>query len=695
MIEYPIQLAGGLDTEAPSLKIPPGCLIGSENYETKVEGGYERQRGIERYDGRPRPSDAEVSIIGCDGVWGGAAVVGASVAGAISGATGVICYITTTVMAVTKVTGTFRSGENITVGGITVGLSTGEPSTSQLVLNEMLAGAADEYRGDIEVVPGEGPVCGVCVVDDVLYAFRNNVGSTKQVVWKATTAGWVAIDYPDLYLVGFNNGSDDMYAGFESGVTTVSDLVGNTAVVHKVVVQGSDTGTFGYLVLRGPSTPDPLNATPPPGFATALSSGPGLRLLYNTYTDYGQHTLRPSGRWQFRPYQFSEAGIASGSTPVYGVDLTADGGGGNFIEFDGQAVVPIFASDPDLALYPERLECHKNHLFLAIRKSLWFSAIGNPYSFTVFDGGGEVVIGDFVTEMMSIQGSEDQGAMLVCCANKSQVVYGNDSSDWKMVPLSREVGAKAYSMRQLGQTLAFDEQGVRDFSPTQSFGNFGFNTVTNHIKRKLRGKTVTASVISRVHNRYRLFFDDGTFLSGTPGKRWSWTFGRYPFTVLFADEFEINGVSRVFVSGDDGYVYECDVGRSFDGEAIEAWAKTAYAHMGKPGMRKAFRRFDLDIVGESAGEMQIQPDYSFGDTNLDAVNAASVANVPVPPPASPWDIGSWDNGTWDGQYVTRVRCRRPGVGENVSLLFYSNSASELSHTLQSVTDYFLPRRQTR
>ena len=285
--------------------------------------------------------------------------------------------------------------------------------------------------------------------------------------------------------------------------------------------------------------------------------------------------------------------------------------------------------------------------------------------------------------------------MLALCANKSQVIYGNDATDWKMVPLSQEVGAKPYSAQQLGQVLAFDEQGVRDFSPTQAFGNFAFNTLTNHIKRKTVGLTVTASVISKKLGRYRLFFDDGTFLVGTPGKRWSWTFGRYPFTVLNAYEAEIDGESRIFMSGDDGYVYEADVGRSFDGEAIEAWMKTAYAHLGKPGLRKAWRRFDVDLVGESAGEIKMQPDFSFGDTAIDQGLSATYSDEPIPPPASPWDIGQWDLGAWDGQYLSRARFRLPGVGENVSLLFYSNSDQELSHTVQSVSEHWLPRRRTR
>lgn len=686
MTEYPIQLSGGLDTETSALKKAPGNLIGVENYESKVEGGYDRVRGYERYDGRPAPSAAEITIIGCDGTWASTAIVTASVAGALSGATGVICYATSTIIAVTKVTGTFLTGENITISGTAVGISRLEPSVTQGVLNAMYAGAAAIYRTDITTVPGEGPVCGVCVVDDTVFAFRNNVGSTAQVVWQATSAGWVAITYPNLYKVGFTVGS-----GTYSGGADTLTQGGNTAVVHRVQINSGsfDAGDAeGWLILRAASTPGALSggAASMTGATMTLSSGFGA---------YQAATLLPSGRWQFVSYQFTEIGAVPVGIPAYGVDLTEDGtGGGNFIEFDGQCAIPISTGNNGLG-GPSRIAAHKNHLWIGLRRSLWFSGINNPYSWSVFTGGGEIGIGSEATNMRSLQGSEDQGAMLVLCDNKSMVIYGNDATDWKMVPLSQEVGAKAYSAQQLGQALAFDEQGVRDFSPTQAFGNFAFNELTNHIKRKLTGLTVTASVISKKLGRYRLFFDDGSFLVGTPGKRWSWTFGRYPFTVLTAYEAEIDGESRIFMTGSDGYVYEADVGRSFDGVAIEAWMKTAYAHMGKPGMRKAWRRFDVDIVGESSGEIKLQPDFSYGDTAIDQGLAARYTDEPIPPPASPWDIGQWDTGAWDGQYLSRARFRLPGVGENVSLLFYSNSAQELSHTVQSVSEHFLPRRKTR
>lgn len=60
--EY-IPLLGGEDLVTPQLSINPGALTFSTNYEPGLVYGYRRIDGVERCDGRPRPSDASYWII--------------------------------------------------------------------------------------------------------------------------------------------------------------------------------------------------------------------------------------------------------------------------------------------------------------------------------------------------------------------------------------------------------------------------------------------------------------------------------------------------------------------------------------------------------------------------------------------------------------------------------------------------------
>lgn len=682
MRTHPIQLRGGLDTSTAPMSVPEGCLIGSENYQERVvEGGYERVRGYERFDGQPRPSDAQKAVLLADGTWAPSAAAGVIVTGAISGTAGVVCYRSDTLLGVTKLTGPgFQEGEQILVGASSAGANGGTASVDPLVMNDIAAGAEAIYRADIGQVPGSGPVCGACVVAGEVFALRNTADGTAQALWRATNAGWVAV--PLHNTVRFSAGSLASYAG-QSFTLTQGPV---TATVYKLMVETGDLAdgdAAGTLVVGAPS-----GGTLAAGAATGMSGDFTLTLD----DEPAQITLAPGGRWQFKPYRFSLV-PTSVDEVVFGVDRT-DAGGGNFIEFDGTIVAPITAGG---IAGPWRIEAHKNHLFVVHeRTSVQFSALGDPYRWSVLRGAGEMLAGERVTELLSVQGSEDQAAMLVTCLNRTFILYGNTSADFKLTPLSRQVGAKQYSAQAFSDPIALDDQGMRSFQATDTFGNFTYNTLTNHIRRQVVGKVPTASAIDRDGGRYRCFFDDGSWLSGTPGKRrWSWMPCRYPFVVSIAQDWELTGETVILAGGDTGYLYMLDRGRSFDGEAIEAWMKTAYAHFGAPHQRKAFRSVGVEIRGESAGLLKVQADFSYGDSAISAKAPAYVTNNPVPPPATPWDLGEWDNGTWDSQYSTMLQVRSEGVGENVSLTFYSNAANELSHHITVAIHYFLPRRMRR
>lgn len=203
----PFILVGGLDQVSSALTLKPGVARDALNFECGINGGYTRIAGYERFDGRPSPS--------AQGYWvlkptiTGTIVVGNTVTGATSAATGVVAAIDTVTvpgtayLVITKLTGTFTAaGENIKVGAATVGhipgaeSRNGAPNAKQDVL--YTTAAANIYRADILVVPGSGPILGVWMYNDITYAFRNNAGGTAAVMYKATGSGWTLVTTPAL-----------------------------------------------------------------------------------------------------------------------------------------------------------------------------------------------------------------------------------------------------------------------------------------------------------------------------------------------------------------------------------------------------------------------------------------------------------------------------------------------------------------
>lgn len=660
--EFP--LGGGLDTETPVRQLAPGNLLGSDGYECKVGGGYARLGGVERYDGRASPSAAPIVVVLVEGP-SGTLVVGDSVLGTPSGATGTVVWYSNGLLALVSVTGTFKTGDTLSVGGIYRGVAHMEPSVMPDQTNAMQGAAADWFRAFITKVPGylNTPVRGVGVLDGLVYAFRD-FDATTQKVYKATVAGWVEV--PLLQRIAFTAGTAEVIEG-----DTLS-RGGVTATVRRVVAQAGDwTGgdpSSGWLIISGASGTFTAGA--------ATSSSGGVLTLSGAQT---QIVLTAGGRWELKPYNFG----GGDTMRLYGADGVND-----IIEFDGTVLAPIPVTMPVKAKY---LELHQQQLWAAFGTSVQHSGIGSPYPWTVLSGSEELGMGDTVTGLKSVAGSATESALLVTSKNRSAAIYGN-TTGYEMRGLSAEVGAAPYTLQEIGKVVALDTAGVRDFTPTQAFGNFKSQTLTDHLKRLVNNLTARASVLSKATGRYRLFLSDGRMLTGAPGKRWSWTFSRFPFGVNVACEGEINGQSQVYIGCDDGYVRQMDVGRSMDGAALSYWAKLPYTVLGSSGWRKNGTHITVELAGASFGQLKATVEVDYGKTER---LEARVEIATIPPPASLWDIGNWDLGVWDGQAGEQTMFRIRWAGENVATTFYGESATELPHELNSVNLWHRMRRRVR
>ncbi len=658
---FAVSLSGGLDVETPVVARAPGWLVASEGYEPKVGGGYARLGGCERYDGRPSPSSASIVVIGAQNGFE-AMTPGDSLAGTPSGASGTVVWADASMVALIRVTGTFASGDSVAVSGVAKGIAILDPSFTALQQNDMLAAAEDFLRDEVGPVPGLAgtPVRGVCVLYDVLYAWRDHDALTQK-VFKATPTGWQEV--PLLQRIAFTNGTTEYAEG-----STLSKG-GVTATIKRVVVQGGDPEdwpglpTSGWFIISGASGT----------FTAGVAGGGGVATLSGAQE---QIVLASQGRWEMRTYNF----FGGLSRRIYGAD-----GKNDLIEFDGEVLAPIPVSMP---VKPVTLELHKQQLFAAFGTSIQSSAIGNPHLWTVITGSAELAMGDTVTGLISVAGSETEAAMLVTSRNSSSALYG-DAAEYRLSTLSKEVGAHPYTLQEIGKVIGLDTAGMRDFSPSQAFGNFSSATITDHIKSLATNLSARASVISKETGRYRLFLSDGRMLTGANGKRWAWTFSRIPFGVNVACEGEISGTTRVFIGCDDGYVREMDRGRSMDGESLTYWLKTTPTNMGTAGSRKQVANPTLEAATQSAGSLKIHLEPDYGDhERLETM----VASSDLPSPPTNWDVDNWDSGFWDGQSGQTLRLRTRATGETFSVTVFNESRTELPHEITSMN---LPHRMLR
>jgi hypothetical protein len=600
-----VKLEGGLDLLTPALQIPPGVCIDAGNFVPEISGGYKRVGGYERFDGRLKPSDAVYYMVTTSPQ--STIVVGDTITGVSSTNTAVvIAVVSTTSLVVTKLSGALTISETLNVSATPrctlLSYSLGG-ATDVLTDRQYLNLAATQYRNDIGVVPGSGPILGVWVYNGKMYAFRNNAGNTAAVMYVATTSGWQVVTTP------------------------------------------------------------------------ALVAG---------------------GRYEFVNYNFSGAANA---LKMYGCD-----GKNKAFQYDGTTFTQITSTaSPDT---PSHIAAHKNRLFLAILGSMFLSAPGAPTGVWAAVGStaAEIGIGDEITAMLPLPAdSSSGGAMAVYSRNKTAILYGSSTATWNIVSVSPDTGALAHTAKYVSMGIALDDRGVTSLSATQNFGNFAASSISKAVQPYIdkRVGLVTDSSVLRSQNQYRVYFSDGSGLAFhlENGQM------RGVLPIIYPDPVscivsgeDIDGAEVVFFGSSNGYVYQTEVGSSFDGVAIESWIRLAFNAERGPTTRKRWRRASLETRIPSYAKIYMAYEQDYGDYSL-PVAATSLEEfaqtVETPGGGGFWDQFTWDEFTWDSPLISPPIYDLNGTSRNISLLFFSNDAYSEPFTLQSVNLHYTPRRIQR
>jgi len=671
-----IALNGGLDVVTPPLRKDPGLCILAQNFEQATNGGYRRIAGYERYDGHARPSDASYTVIACtfsDTISSGDTVVGGT-----SAATGTAIAITSTYVVLTKVTGTYQSGEALRVGGVTKATATGSPvaggAPSALLDATYLNLAADVYRSLISAVPGEGRVRGVVQFNDVVYAFRNNTGSTATRIYKSTSSGWSLVT---LYNeISFTAGGASQPA---EGTTLTQG--GVTATIKRVVATTAST-TWATNTAAGR-----LIITTPSGgaFAAGAATIGGVNVMLSGASS--AITLQPNGSYEFIIENF---GGAVNTSRIYGCDGVNRG-----FEFDGDVYVPITTGMTTDA--PSHVRSHMSHLFFAFDASSQHSSPGTPYIWSVVLGAGEIGVGDAITGYATLPGDQTAGALAIMSRNRAHILYGTGTSNWVLTRYRQEMGAYANTVQDIGLTVFLDDRGLMSLATTQKFGNFAANTLSDRVRPRMNELRVsaTASCISRDLNQYRIFFSSGNafYMTVSQGR----VLGIMP--QLFPDPVrcvwsgeQSDGAEAIYFGSDDGVVYQMEKGTSFDGDAIEYYFTLAYNHAGMPRVMKKYRHAMLEVQGSSYVEFQLGYSLGYGTTNIDQPGNQSMTTIFA---STYWDAFTWDAFTWDGTTLLPSEIDIGGDAENIAVTIYGSSDMYAPFTVTGAILHYTPRRALR
>lgn len=663
---------GGLDQETPAWKVKPGHVRESNNYEQSIEGGYQDVTGYERFDGQTAPSTAAYSVM--DVTISGSITVGDTLTGATSGATGVVVAVVTTTtpdyVVMTKVTGTFQSGENLEVSAsveaVAASVASVDGATTTVLHAQYTNLAADAYRADIAAVPGQGAILGVRQLNGVVYAFRNAVGGATAALYKQTSGGWSLVDLG--LQVSFTGGGA---AEISEGDVITGATSGATATVRRV---GHVSGTWagddevGYLILSGQTGT----------FAAENLNTPTQSNIATIAADSAAITLLPGGAYEFYNSNYADS---QGNQRIYGCDGVNPG-----FEFDGTYFAPVRTGmTVDV---PTHVIVHKQHLFFSFKSSVQHGGIGTPFNWTLRAGATELVTDGTITGFKREPGSQGNGALLICNRNRLHILYGTSTTDWELISFRDEVGAFPGTIQQVGSTMFLDDRGITMLRTAQEFGNFQHSTLSTKIQTLINGSRglVLSSCIVRNKNQYRLFFSDNTALYVTmAGAKVAaimpCTTG-HQVTCIDSQETS-NGTEEIYFGSTDGFVYQMEKGTSFDGDEINAYLRLHYTN-DRVRSLKTFMH-SVTIEAQGTGYAEIDFGYELGYGSEDIIQASDTNREIEFSSNNRWDDGGalWDTLFWDGRTLaptTGLDIR--GESENIGFLIRKNS------------DYFSPVRLT-
>lgn len=683
-----IQLGGGMDQTTPGMLLKPGVCRDALNYECSISGGYSRIGGYERFSGRTSPSTAVFSVVPVTIT--GSVTVGFILLDVDSFVEGyILAFGPDFIVIASTNTDNFNVGDQLEAYDPNVG-PTGDiigtvADSSSYLQNPLTtarynAAAADHARDNIFPPGGSGdaggmgPTLGVAMLNGEVFAWREEEFEEDQFVkiYRATESGWEVVPY--FLELEFDTGTSELFDG-----DFVDNGSGSSGTIMRVVLEsGSWDGgdAAGRLIIDTSDSwtiGDPIEISAVQ-YATAQSAETPIQPL-------------GGGRYEFAVGNF---GGQSGTKKLYGVDGVNRG-----FEFDGEVCVPI---NTGMELdQPKHVAIFQNHLFYSFGSSAQHSGIGLPYQWSPLFGAGELAAGDEITGFLVQPGNQSGGAMAFFMRDEMSMLYGTSSADWNLVKFNIGVGSLHYTQQNLTESFFFDDRGIMSMSSTLNYGNFDSASLTETLKPFVSEHRVRAcaSTVSRDRSQYRLFFNDGygLYMTVVNGK----LLGTMP--VFFPDDVycscfgeDANGNEVAFFGSSNGYVYQFDMGSSFDGIAINAYFTLVYNHVKSPRILKRYRKASIEITGNFFNQFNFG--YKLGYNSLNIIQPPAVeytADFSVPY----WDSVVWDEFTWDGITLSPIECEVAGTAENIALMISSNSAIYYPSTMNTIFLHYTLRRGLR
>ena len=293
---------------------------------------------------------------------------------------------------------------------------------------------------------------------------------------------------------------------------------------------------------------------------------------------------------------------------------------------------------------------HGNHLVVAgdpaTPNTIYYSGTADIDSFSS-TGSGSILVEDKIVGLKSFRNE-----LFIFCQNSLFKLQNiNNSSTIQIVPVTKNVGCiDGQTIQEIAGDLIFlAPDGFRTVAGTARIGDVELGTISQNIQPIINDIVLNksqyqfSSVVIRTKSQYRMFYSKTTDSTPTSkgiigvlrpqGFEWSETLGIQAPAICSG--FDSNGEEQFYHGDRDGYIYNHNVGNTFNPAGVETAIDAEYQSpdydYGDLGTLKTLDYVKLSITPESLAQPTLRVRFDYD--SLDTPQPVDIPLTAVPEPA--------------------------------------------------------------
>jgi hypothetical protein len=274
----------------------------------------------------------------------------------------------------------------------------------------------------------------------------------------------------------------------------------------------------------------------------------------------------------------------------------------------------------------------KNHMFYAgkstTKQEVIFSVPFDEDAFNAGSGGGSIKVDDTIVGLKVFRDN-----LFIFCENRIFKLGGSSSSDFAVVPVTRNIGCiNGDTIQEFAGDLIFlGPDGLRTIAGTARIGDVELGTISQNVQSvfdlNIADSSQFDSIVIPDKTQYRIFFTkDNVAENGTVGiicvmKGQTFEFAKLKgIRPTCTDSFIDSGNVLALHGSSTGYIYRQEQGSDFDGVAINGKYRSPDLTMNDPGIRKHMQKVVVNYKPEAAidADLFIRYDYEASDSSRPA-----------------------------------------------------------------------------